>query len=186
VRGPVLLEGPDGGGKTTLAEAIAAAMGYHVAKNVAPEPGTTREQLLAYYRAQVMPGNVIDRAWPSEMVYGRRFRGEPLLEPKDAAWLTKVLVAEGGVMVLCVPPLDACLRAYRERKAAAVDDVPSESAMKRLAARDPEREEQLRAVHEDYRRVAQFSSGPHAYHYDRTRPRALEEMVATLKERLDP
>jgi hypothetical protein len=64
--------------------------------------------------------------------------------------------------------------------------VPSESAMKRLAARDPEREEQLRAVHEDYRRVAQFSSGPHAYHYDRTRPRALEEMVATLKERLDP
>jgi hypothetical protein len=176
VRGPVLLEGPDGGGKTTLAEAVAAAMGYHVAKNVAPEPGTTREQLLAYYRAQVMPGNVIDRAWPSEMVYGRRFRGEPLLEPKDAAWLTKVLVAEGGVMVLCVPPVGACVAAWRERRSQWGADTKD----------DPVKEEQLRAVHEDYRRVALFSTGPNAYHYDRTAPGALDRMVATLKERLDP
>jgi hypothetical protein len=152
VRGPVLLEGPDGGGKTTLAEAVAAAMGYHVAKNVAPEPGT------------------------SEMVYGRRFRGEPLLEPKDAAWLTKVLVAEGGVMVLCVPPVGACVAAWRERRSQWGADTKD----------DPVKEEQLRAVHEDYRRVALFSTGPNAYHYDRTAPGALDRMVATLKERLDP
>ena len=82
--GPIILEGPDGAGKTILSEALLLravekdAPGVYGFKNGPPPRGMTGKELRLHYFSQLLPGAVIDRSWPSEMIYGPRTRGASL------------------------------------------------------------------------------------------------------------
>jgi hypothetical protein len=119
VRGPIVLEGPDGAGKSTLAVGLSP----HPVRNGPPFPGSTCAYLRALYTSQLIANVVIDRSWPSEMIYGPRVRGHSLLGSADAAALVYTLTEAKGVMVLCLPPFEVCRAAWRSRPELLVDEA---------------------------------------------------------------
>ena len=110
--GPILLEGCDGGGKTTLAKFLANKFGLRRIKNGAPEPG---EDLVQAYLKQVAPDTIIDRAWPSELIYAPLLKRRPLVSIHESAALFGELSQLGGRVIICLPPLATCERAWKDR-----------------------------------------------------------------------
>lgn len=115
----LILEGPDGGGKTTLARHLVEEHGYvHIAHG--PEPGKSASALFAQYlKAIGRAANarvVIDRAWLSERVYGKVHRKHVRLDPYHERMLARAALAFGGVHVFCMPPLEHCLRVFNSRR----------------------------------------------------------------------
>jgi len=110
---PTLLEGPDGGGKTALAEFLAARYDLHRIKNGAPKPD---ENLVRTYLAQLNENTVIDRAWPSEMIYAPLMKRRRLVSLHDDSALFGELKRVGGRMVICLPPFGDCERAWKGRE----------------------------------------------------------------------
>lgn len=94
----VVLEGPDAGGKTTLADDILSqypedeTVYIHNDASDAKLPGS----LVRHYKAQLLdaldrPGiiTVIDRSFLSEYVYGTVYRGTPRISRRQALKLAK-------------------------------------------------------------------------------------------------
>lgn len=154
--GPIILEGCDGSGKSTLA----AKLSPHPVRN-GPPNGATRASLRALYASQLITGAVIDRSWPSEMIYGPRVRGKSLLGAWDADYLLEYFIRASGVMVLCLPPIKVCLAAWRSRP----ELLPDEAA--------------LRAVYEMYFRLAE-KAPEWIIVYDWTAPLAEELLMRRL------
>jgi thymidylate kinase len=94
----VVLEGCDGTGKTTLATTLAARHGYVVIHS-----GRTPDDvdLIARYRSVLaIPGKIaLDRSFISELVYGPLLHGRSRLTTSDAAQLSLLVAARGGVLV---------------------------------------------------------------------------------------
>ena len=112
----VLLEGPDGGGKTTLARIFSEA-GWEYVHMSLPEPV---DRPLDYWVNRLsLPleaHTVIDRMHLSEEVYGTLFRGGSALNELDWWQLEGWLMAHETRVILCLPPRDVALaNAARDR-----------------------------------------------------------------------
>jgi thymidylate kinase len=94
----IVLEGCDGTGKTTLANALATQYGYTVVHS-----GRTPDDvdLVARYRSILATSGkiVLDRSFISELVYGPLQYGRSRLTASDAAELALRVAARGGVLV---------------------------------------------------------------------------------------
>lgn len=112
IMGPILLEGPDGSGKSTLAATLAERLDLRSFKNGPPSPG---EDLLTTYDGQLLSNTVIDRAWPSEVIYAPLLGRTPLISMNQSATLFEKLYQLGGRVVVCLPPLYACEKTWRDR-----------------------------------------------------------------------
>lgn len=156
--GPIVLEGCDGAGKSTLAAALAARHGLSVLRNGPPTTNSPSDLALGYAR-QLRPLTVIDRSWPSERCYGPILRGGSLLGTADDATLMGMLHERGGSMVICLPPIEACIEAWASR--------PAEELLRKEAL--------LRDAHAWYARYA-AQRGLHIW--DRTAGRARTEALA--------
>lgn len=114
--GPILLEGPDGSGKTTLAARLAKAAqtpdGLRF-KNSAPGPD--EPSLLMKYTRQLRRGAIIDRAWPSEFVYSGVMKRQPQLDLRKCTMLQNALECVGGAMIVCLPSFESCREAWAGR-----------------------------------------------------------------------
>ena len=120
----IVLEGPDGGGKTTLAELIHAAVGedyQYLHDAYSPDQFQQDTELLVEAVRGHLAGLtvVLDRHWVGDNVYGAVFRG------RGGLWVRRcdsVLQRYGACYVLCCPPVDALeaefqrLREQREEK----------------------------------------------------------------------
>lgn len=118
--GLIILEGPDGGGKTTLAKALIRANGGfgHRIHNI------KRKNMWAYHLATARLADfwlrrhelvVVDRWWPSEFVYGRVYRGGACY-PATGRYFDRLANTLGGVYVACLPSLETCLETHKRER----------------------------------------------------------------------
>lgn len=105
----VVLEGVDGGGKTTLADTLRSRLKMDYIHVTNPEPG---DNVFAHHFNPIrgVKGNtIIDRLHWSDDVYGAVLRGGPGLTDQEFGFLDGYLASRAGVFVLCAPPLDVVL-----------------------------------------------------------------------------
>ena len=82
----IVVEGPDGAGKTTLAKKLAEALEYPYFHFGEPEPGVDQFMMSREFLANHNKG-IIDRFYPSGIVYGEIMRGKPDFSPSQVAML---------------------------------------------------------------------------------------------------
>ena len=120
----IVLEGCDGVGKTTLAEALAAQHGYTVVHSGRTPDGT---DLVDHHGTILaLPGRlVLDRSFISELVYGPLDRGRSRLSLPAAVTLTRRVAQRSGVLVHLTgrPDVIAARLRARQEPARSVDRV---------------------------------------------------------------
>lgn len=133
-----LFEGPDGGGKTTAARALAgAAFAYqHNGPPVFDADATDaakRAQIFWWQLKALVPrehgaaGTIIDRSWPSEQVY-HQFAGRPdTFDPLTHRMFERFMLAHNGVVVMCLPKY-ATAHANWERRVRAGEELVTDVA----------------------------------------------------------
>lgn len=88
---PIIIEGPDGTGKSTLAKSLAGALDMNILKMTANGGQSVPE----YVQKLACDGVIIDRCWVSEQVYSDLFKREPRIDNADAESLTELCVLTG-------------------------------------------------------------------------------------------
>lgn len=133
-----IFEGPDGAGKTTLAEAL-GRMIPRLDQGRQPRDschGPYLEEggdyLARTYMSDILQAfdarwsMIMDRSWISESVYGPLMRNKNRILVSHRRALERMTLAAGGVVILCLPSFESCLKSYRSR----LEYVPSEALMK--------------------------------------------------------
>jgi len=117
-----IFEGPDGGGKTTLARAYAEATGARYV-HFDRFPRIHDAQLGRLYVEAMLPALlgyqdvVLDRCWLSEPVYGMACRaGKLRITEVHARMLERLAMRCGAVVVYCLPPRDTVFQHYHATK----------------------------------------------------------------------
>lgn len=107
----IVVEGPDGAGKTTLANKIAAEYNLTYVPNEGPFK--IRERCYQAVGAAVMgydPVRVYDRLLLSELVYGDLLRREMCFKMEEIQFLLRILKSMSCPIVICLPPIDTVIR----------------------------------------------------------------------------
>lgn len=118
----IIVEGPDGAGKTTLVESLLRSIpGATMQHFGAPETPEAAEEYWQVYAAaiqKVQPNQVVifDRSWYSDMVYGPVMRRRSEMSRAHADMLSAMVVASGGGMILyCTAPIKVLASRCRQR-----------------------------------------------------------------------
>jgi hypothetical protein len=111
----LLLEGPDGGGKTTLAQAL-CAVGYAYRHEGPPPPTMPALQHYAGILARLDEPTLLDRFHLGERVYGPIVRGRSGLTPLSLRLLRRVLNGLGVRIVLCLPSYGTTRANWQRRR----------------------------------------------------------------------
>lgn len=98
---PIIIEGPDGAGKSTLAGKLADALDMNILKMTANGGQSARE----YMQKLACDGVIIDRCWVSEQIYSDLFGREPRIGNDDAEALTELCGFAGIPIIVLLPPL---------------------------------------------------------------------------------
>ena len=161
----VLLEGPDGGGKSTLAAVLRDQLGLATWKGGAPwRPPLAH--CVAGLRGHA-GATVLDRLHVSGHVYGRAFHDGPMLSPFEDWLVTGELLARGAVLVYCAPPPAVVAHTLASRPRADADAVRYE---------DPARQYLVRRLYEEYLYTTPLS----VLRYNYTVPGAMQGMVGRV------
>lgn len=116
-----IFEGPDGGGKSTLAQRFAAeTKARYVHFHNLPDVG---EDLPRFYVEAMLPALlgyqdvVLDRCWLSEKPYGDAYRsGNLRFGQATSRMLDRLAMRCGAAVVLCLPDLTTCLKHFNSRR----------------------------------------------------------------------
>lgn len=117
----IVLEGPDGSGKTTCAKKLVERYGF---KYVHEGPPPAECDRLAYYASKLLAASrskkpiIMDRMHLGEIVYGPICRGNSFLGYTGMRLLDRLTNARGIYVVIMLPPFEICeqnwLQTYRE------------------------------------------------------------------------
>lgn len=108
---PIIIEGPDGAGKSTLAKSLADALDMNILKMTANGGQSVPE----YLQKLACDGVIIDRCWVSEQVYSDLFNRKPRIDNDDAEALTEFCGLAGIPIVVLLPPLRVVVSRLNER-----------------------------------------------------------------------
>lgn len=114
----IILEGPDGGGKSTLARYLQDRYGYAVCKTNQPKEG---EDLFTSYTGSLVAALnhyrpvVFDRHYLGEAIYGPIMRGEDRLGTRGRRLIERLLVSRGVHLILCLPTWAQLLEAWKAK-----------------------------------------------------------------------
>lgn len=116
-----IFEGPDGGGKSTAAQAFAKATGArYVHFSALPRVGKSLGRIYVEAMLPALLGYqdvVFDRCWLSEMPYGVAFReGKDRLTEASRRMLERLAMRCGAVVVWCQPEWETVKANYLSRK----------------------------------------------------------------------
>lgn len=113
----IILEGPDGAGKTTLARVLQDR--FRTLKYHKEGPPPAEKSALHHYGEVFLNApadTVFDRLALGELIYGPIWRGGDRLGGWEGYRLMeRLFAAQGGVTVVCLPSFSACLRAHANR-----------------------------------------------------------------------
>lgn len=108
----ILIEGPDGAGKSTLARELGAALGLN--QTHSPGPRGARERTYDALGEAVKgnsPVRIHDRLYYSEIVYGIVLRGRVEFSHRERVYVETVLHGALNVpTIFCMPPLETVVK----------------------------------------------------------------------------
>ena len=116
-----IVEGPDGGGKSTYAEELARDTDARLV-HCTPFTGVNRGLARLYVEAMLpallnYQNVVLDRSWLSEPIYGKAFRkGADRIGRVRRRMLERTAMRCACAVVRCQPAWSVCLKTYRSRK----------------------------------------------------------------------
>lgn len=108
---PIIIEGPDGAGKSTLAKSLADRLDMNILKMTANGGQSVPE----YLQKLACDGVIIDRCWVSERVYSDLFGREPRIGNDDAEALTALCGRMGIPIIVLLPPLHVVISRLNTR-----------------------------------------------------------------------
>lgn len=117
----LIVEGPDGSGKTTLCQKLAEDFDIPI-MNWETELGISRDDLKEnptqrYYHALALELSdsrgqrpfIHDRLYFSSLVYGPLMQGNIQMSPEDSKLISRLLLAFACPIIMCMPPKDVVL-----------------------------------------------------------------------------
>lgn len=101
----IILEGPDGSGKTTLANKIKDQTGFMLLHR-SHQTDSNADSLFDEYVQVIKAGKncIMDRGWYSEMVYGPVMRGASAITYPQMYELERLLARNGALIIHCTAP----------------------------------------------------------------------------------
>lgn len=130
----VILEGPDGGGKTSLARKL-EKLGFEY-KHEGPPPENV--DLVAHYlnilnESIESDGDVVhDRLWLGERIYGPIARGADRLGLNGQKLFTRLCSSKGVLQLICLPTLGITLENYSHKIKEAHDYLKNVEKLKEV------------------------------------------------------
>lgn len=101
----IILEGPDGSGKTTLATKISKQTGYPILHFAQPKTDEEKQGMFDEYyklaRKNYTKNVILDRCWYSEMVYGPIMRDKSYITYPQMYLLEQQLCKHGAMLIYC-------------------------------------------------------------------------------------
>lgn len=99
----IIIEGPDGAGKTTLANYLSEKLGFPVVHRTQPKSEEEKAKMFAQYLYDAKePSNVIyDRFLYSEIVYGTIMRDASVISIAQMYEVEEHLSKSGGIIIFC-------------------------------------------------------------------------------------
>lgn len=98
-----IIEGPDGSGKTTLAEMLSKQTGFPVVHRTQPKSEEEKARMMQEYVATIKTGKnaIFDRCWYSEMAYGPIMRDKSVIGYPEMYELERLLTKRGALIIYC-------------------------------------------------------------------------------------
>jgi hypothetical protein len=114
----IIIEGPDGAGKTTLAQELSSRYGFRIGGTRGPNDNV-RGRVYSALGAAVAgagPIRIYDRLFYSELVYGPILRGRCLFSPIEQNHIHHVLEVLRCPIIFCLPDLDVILKNLEQKE----------------------------------------------------------------------
>lgn len=121
----IILEGPDGAGKTTLANYLRDKFGYMIVHRSKPETLEDKLRMYEQYRNSILKGDnlIWDRCWYSEMVYGPVMRDQSYIDLNQMYEYEELLRVRGAVLIHCTDEIELLWKRMQERGEPYIKDI---------------------------------------------------------------
>lgn len=114
----IILEGPEGAGKTTLANKLAKMLDFPYIHRSKPRSEKEKQEMYESYLQIVYSGQntIFDRCWYSEIVYGKIMRDQSYITIEQMHELESAMVKNGGgIIIHCTDDTDLLWKRSQER-----------------------------------------------------------------------